>query len=214
MRLGHPPDDFLCRPFEQRIAGRAPGRHHERLWLVLSGGSQGDDRLDDLRNDIAALLDKHHIPSADVFPCDLLGVVERRHLDSRPGQTDRFENGIGRDRTGAADVDLDADQLCRGLLSRVFEGDGPPGKLRRCPETDSERRLGRLDDNSIGIESECPPRVTPLVAKSHHLVDAGADLPMRLDRETPPAEALQASGRAWPSQLSTLHPLQRRQLDT
>ena len=49
------------------------------------GRPQAEDRRDDLRDDVAALLDDDRVALADVLARDVLGVVQRRHRDRRAG---------------------------------------------------------------------------------------------------------------------------------
>ena len=82
-------------------ADRARDRH---LVLALGASPTLEDRPDDLRNDIARLLEDDGVADQNVLPPDLVEVVERRPRDRRPRDLDRPEVGHGRQRPGPADV--------------------------------------------------------------------------------------------------------------
>ena len=101
-----------------------------------SAGRRRDHRRDDARDDVARLFDDDRIPLADVLARDVFGVVERRHRDRRPGDEDRFENGIGSVRAGAPDVHRDAQEPGVRLLRRELERRRPARKLGGGPRAD------------------------------------------------------------------------------
>ena len=98
-------------------------------------------RSDDARDDVTGLLDDHELAGADVLADDVVGVVQRRHRDGRPGDDRRLEHGERRGRAGPADVDLDAMQHRDFLLGGKLERGGPARELRRVSEPFAQRRI-------------------------------------------------------------------------
>ena len=84
-----------------------------------------EDDADDLRNDLARLLDDHRVADADVLAADFAQVVERGVLHRRAGDEDRLHVGPRRELARFADLPIDADEFRDGLLGRVFVGDAP-----------------------------------------------------------------------------------------
>ena len=96
---------------QRRAALRAARRHHE---LALGAVAQVDDRADDLGDDVAGLAqhdrvaDQHALAAAPRTRCAAspCSTVE-------PATTHRLHHAERRDPAGAADVDLDVEQLGR-----------------------------------------------------------------------------------------------------
>src|SRR5690606_15654445 len=92
--------------------------------------------LDDLRNDVTGALDHHGIADADIHAVadglaeavaagDVVLVVQRDVFDRDPAHGDRVEPANGRERAGAAYLDVDLPQHRRRLFGGEFVGYGP-----------------------------------------------------------------------------------------
>src|SRR5439155_8165282 len=120
------PDSLVRGPMQRAAAPRADGRHHpvlRTLWTLAQ------DWSDDPRDDVTRLLDDDPVAFTDVLARDVVGVVQRRHRDSRTGDKDRLQHRKWRDGPGAPDVHLDALEKCGLLLGREFERDRPAREL-------------------------------------------------------------------------------------
>ena len=84
---------------------------------------------DDVRDDLARLLDDDRVADADVLAVDLVGVVQAGAADGRAGELHRFQVGDRRDGAGLAD--LHADVVERGGRFVLLElvGDQPARAL-------------------------------------------------------------------------------------
>ena len=83
-----------------------------------------------LRDDVAGAAHDHRVADADVLARDLVLVVQRGVGDDHAADRHRLELGGGRQRAGAADLDLDVEQARRRLLRRELVGDGPARRAR------------------------------------------------------------------------------------
>ncbi len=196
MRAGH--ETFSHRHttsssgFTEIAAAEPAGRRH--LPRIGARLALAQDRTDHLGNDVAALLDDDQVAVAHVAARDLLGVVERGERDDGARQAHRLEHRERRDGPGAADVRVDAEEPGRRLLGRKLEGDRPAGELRRGAKPLAQCEVVDLDDDAVGFEGETPALVVPAAAVRHHLLEAGAPLPVRLHRQSPPGERLERFG--------------------
>src|SRR5439155_5461568 len=134
-------------------------------------GTKRLDDLDDLRDHLAALFDEHRVPDADVLALDLVLVVERRARDGRPGERDGLEQRDRRQRAGPSDLDVDREELRRGLLRRVLEGDRPARGLRGRPSLVLEGQIIELDDDAVDLALELVALRLPLIAVGEGLLD-------------------------------------------
>ena len=72
--------------------------------------ARGRVDLDDLRDDLARLLDHRPVAHADVEGVDHVGVVQRRARHGGAGELHRVERRHRGERSGAADLDVDRPQ--------------------------------------------------------------------------------------------------------
>src|SRR5262249_21267441 len=85
---------------------------------------------DNLRNDVAGALDDHRVSDAHVFPRDFVLIMQRGVLHPAAANGHRLELGDRRQRSGAADLDLDVPQDRGRLLGGEFVGDGVARRAR------------------------------------------------------------------------------------
>ena len=107
-----------------------------------------------LRDDVAGAAHDHRVADADVLAGDLVLVVQRgvRHHDA--ADRHRLEHGGGRERAGAADLDLDAQQLRHRLLRRELVGDGPARRARHEAQPRLPVEPVDLVDDAVDVVAE------------------------------------------------------------
>ncbi len=97
----------------------------------------------------------------------------------------------GRQRPGAADVDLDLLQLRGDLLRRELVGGRPAWRAGHEAERCLVRERVDLDDDPIGLVVEIAARIGPLVDVGDHVLDP-LDAPnVRIDREPETAKQVE-----------------------
>ena len=96
-----------------------------------------DHRAEDLGDHVAGLADDDGVADQHALALHLAGVVQGGQLHGRAGDLHRLHVGERGDPAGAADVDLDVEELGGRLLGRVLEGDRPA----RCPRRGAEPAL-------------------------------------------------------------------------
>ena len=108
-----------------------------------------DDGAEDLGDHVAGLADHHRVADEHALALDLRRVVQGGLADGRPGDLDRLHEGERGDPAGAADVDLDVEQLGGRLLRRVLVGDRPARRPRRRAEPALQRDLVDFDHHAV-----------------------------------------------------------------
>ena len=79
----------------------------------------------DLGNHVAGAADDHRVADVHVLAPDLVLVVQRRVGDGHAADEHRLQPRDRRDRAGAPDLDVDAEELGRHLLGRKLVRDRP-----------------------------------------------------------------------------------------
>ena len=168
--------------------------------------------LHNRRNDLAGLFDQNHVADADVLALDFLLVVQSRPGDGAARNKNRFQLGNRRERSRAADLNRDVEQLRFGPLRLVFVGNRPAGSFCRGAElpaqrhtvefhhraiglvgesvTDAPQFLDRRDDGFLvmGLKNFFRDRQTPFFEATEHLAARGRLLPL------PDSSAIKNSG--------------------
>src|SRR5580692_4762349 len=100
--------------------------------LIRLGAARAlvEDDAEHLRNDVAGALDGHRVADADIEPLDLLFVMQRCVLHHDTADRHRLELGDRRQRTGAADLNLDVLDDGGRLLGGEFVRDRPARAAR------------------------------------------------------------------------------------
>ena len=137
-----------------RAAHRTMCRHRDAL---LTAGALFLVHADDGRNDLAGLFDGDEVADPDVLALDLLEVVQRGVAHGAAAEEDGLEPRDGRERAGAADLDVHREQSRLGLLRLVFVGDGPARGLARRAEIALFGERVHLDDRAVGFVGKLPP---------------------------------------------------------
>ena len=122
-----------------------------RMNPLLITGALGDIHTDDGRNDFPCLLDDDEITHADVFALDLLKVMQRGIAHGAAAQEHRLQACNRRERSSAANLDIDGEQARLRLFRLVFVGDGPARGFARRAEIALLREGIHLDDRAIGF---------------------------------------------------------------
>ena len=132
---------------------------------------------DDVGDHFPGLLDDDHVAGADVFPSDLVGVVEARPADDRTGEFHRLEVRHRRHRSPASHLDADPGELRRGLELLKLPRDRPARGLGGRSRLTLLREVIDFDHEAIDLEVEGVELFDERVA----MVDEGPD------RREPPA---------------------------
>ena len=113
------------------------------------------------------------VAGADVLAPDLVGVVERGVLDGGAGDPGGLHDAVRRDPAGAADVDLDREQLGVDLLGGVLEGDRPARRPAGRAQPPLQRDVVDLDHDPVDLVGRDRVAVVP------GLLDEALDLLQR-----------------------------------
>ena len=171
---------------DRRVADRAALRH---VPFPLGARPPLDDRPDDLRDDVAGLLEDDVVADPDVLAAELVEVVEGRPGDGRSGDLDGGQVGHRRERAGPPDVGDDVLEDRLDLLRRELEGDRPARGAADHPEPLLLVEPVDLDDDAVGLVREVVALLAPRLGERDDALDVEAGLAVRVDRE---AERLQA----------------------
>ena len=162
------------------VAGGAALRHPKNAFFTGALAHYGPD---DLRDHVAGALHDHRVAFADVFAADVVFVVQRRQLDCRARDLHGIEDSEGVERAGAADVDVDAQELRGRLGWRELVGDRPA----RLASDDAELtlRAKRIDlhDDAVDFVVERVALLDPLLAECDHVIEPLEALDLVVDSE-------------------------------
>src|SRR6476620_4375818 len=139
---------------QHAAATRTDRWHHP--WRGI-GMPPAQNRTNDARDHVARFLDNHPVACPNVFPSDVIGVVERGHRYGRTGYEHRIEHCEGRHGSRAPDVHLDALEERRLLLRRELERNRPARKLARRAQASPQVDAIELDDYAVGVEFKRTP---------------------------------------------------------
>ena len=159
--------DLALLAHRMAAADRADGREFERLRVrrpLLQ------HHRDDLRDDVARALHDHGVADADVLARDLVLVVQRGVGDHHAAHGDGLELGDRRQRTGAADLDVDLAQHGRRLLGGEFVGDGPARRARLETEATLQIEVVDLVDDAVDVIAERGALLADLAVIGDHLL--------------------------------------------
>ena len=151
---------------ELRLARRARGRWRDQV------ARRRDRDVQDLRNDLASLLDGDAIADPQAQAGDLVPVVNRRPRDGRPRDVDRIEDRDRGHGTRAPDIELDLAQDGGDLARRKLVRDRPARKLGGRPEGGALRKIVDLHDESIDLVRQRIAAVRPRVNLLDQLLPA------------------------------------------
>ena len=130
IRVSAAPGRFPVAADDGTAAGRAGRGHGKDFFRAVP---LFRERADDFRNNFTGFLDDDGIADADIFFFDVIFVMQRRPLDRRPSQVDRFEVGSRRQDACSAKADGNTEYFRLGLFRREFIGNGPAGNLDGVP---------------------------------------------------------------------------------
>ena len=138
-----------------------------------------------LRDDVAGAAHDHRVADADVLARDLVLVVQRGVGHDHAADRDRLELGGGRERAGAADLDLDVEQRGGDLLGRELVGDGPARRARDEAQPLLPVEPVDLVDDAVDVVAERGALRADLAIEGQHLLHALAHAHQRIDRQAP-----------------------------
>ena len=175
-------------PPRARAASRTTGTPSalERRARALLGHAE------DLRDDLAGLLDQHAIAAAEAEPLRPdPSCGPTRATTVVPDTSTGSSIGDRRDRAGAADVRLEVAQDRRDLARRELVGDRPARKLRRRAERGALREVVDLDDEAVDLVRQLVALVLPLMHRSDQRVPVARRCVVRRDRQAEPADVVE-----------------------
>ena len=148
---------ILCVEVEFNVA-TAFGTLVRRIYRLRVWWSLFQRNADDLRDDLARLLDDNGVADADVFAADFAEVVECGVLDGGAGDEDRLHVGPRRELAGLADLPIDCEQPGRGLFGGVFVGDAPAWEAAGVPESFLQFVAIDADDHAVDAIRKFGPK--------------------------------------------------------
>ena len=109
---------------------------------------------DDVRDDLARLLDDDRVADADVLAGDLLGVVQADAADRRAGDLHRLQVGRGREGAALADGDEDVVDARGRFVLLELVGDEPARRLAGGAEPLALVEAVDLEHEAVDFEVE------------------------------------------------------------
>ena len=161
------------------------GAHGDVFERPAVGGTLREVYADDLRDDLAALLDVNHIARADVQLGHLFGVVQRGAPHGGSGEQHRFEVGHGRHGSRAPHLERHAVEARQGLFGLELISYGPFRGLGRESQLAPHGEVVDLDHHAVRREGEFAPRRVPMFDECVDLRGAAADARRIRDLEAP-----------------------------
>ena len=143
-----------------------------------------------LRDHVAGAAHDHGVADADVLARDLVLVVQRRVRHHHAADRHRLEFGGRRERAGAADLDLDAQQARHRLLRLELVGDGPARRARHESQPLLPIEPVDLVDDAVDVVAERGAIALHLAVEGQHLLGGLAHAHQRVERQAPLLEAL------------------------
>src|SRR6266545_6471 len=180
----------------------ADGAHRRRLPGLRVRRPLVRDDLDDLGDDVAALLDEDGVALAHVLARDLVFIEQARAGNGRARERDRFQQGDRRELARAPDVYADLADDGLGLARGVLERDGPARELRREAQLLLQGEGVDLHHHAVDVVLQGVALVLPLRDVGEDLVQAVAQARGRIGAQAPGAEALEGlplAGRTRPT---------------
>ena len=148
------------------------------------------NRSENLRDDIARPLHDHRVADPHVLARDLVLVMQRRVLHHDAADGDGIELGDGRQRAGAAHLDIDVAQDGGRLLGGKFVGERPARRARAKSQALLEVEAIDLVDDAVDVVAEAGATLLDLPVGFQHLLDAAGEPHQRIDRKAPRAQRL------------------------
>ena len=146
---------------------------------------------DDLRNDLATLLDIHAAAEMEVEPLHDAGVMQRGTADGGPGQQYRLEVSHRRHHARTPHLVVDRHEARLRPLGLKLIRNGPPRTLRRGPERTLLPKGVYLEHNAVRSHGQAVALGVPMRDVSHDFLRRVADTHGVGRFESPPACGLQ-----------------------
>ena len=147
-----------------------------------------------LRDHVAGALDAHGVADPHVLAGDLILVVERRIGDDDAADRDRLQPRHGGQRTGAADLDVDAVQDGGRLLGRELVRRRPARAARDEAEPLLQVEPVDLVDDAVDVVAERGAAGLDVAVDREHFLDGMGELRQRIDAEAAGREPVQHGG--------------------
>ena len=169
-------------------AGRAVGGEDEVAQpslLLLALLALGQDRAEDLGDDITGFADPDLVPDLEVLGLDHILVVQRGLLHGGSGHQHRLQHGEGGHPARPAHLDPDVEQLRRLLLGRILIGGRPAGHPGGVAQCTLEVEVVDFDDHAVDLVDELMPPGLEAIQVVVDLLHTGEDLGIGTDRQPP-----------------------------
>ena len=173
VRLTFEPDERL--PAVGALRGELP--------LPRALAALGEDRTDDLGDDIAGPAHDHRVALADVLPGHVVLVVQCGERDVGAPDEHRLEDRERRRPARAADADHDVAQDRRLLFGRELVRDRPARRTRRRSHLGALAEVVDLHHDTVDVVAERVALRFHLAAELEHRVEVVERLDVRVDRE-------------------------------
>ena len=150
----------------------------------------GIHHRNNLRNNIARALQNHPVPRADILARNLILIVQGGVRNRNAAHHHRLHHRARRQRPGAADLNVDAQQSGDGLLSREFPGNRPARRAADKTQPGLPIQPVELIDHAINLIGEAGPFTGHAGLKIRSLggIEPAAQ---RVHRKSPAAQNLQ-----------------------
>ncbi len=164
-----------------------------------------DHDIDNLRDHVAGALDHDGVADPDVAALaqllavaadtpDVVLIVQRDVLHDHAADADRLELADGRERAGAADLDLDVPQHRDGALGRELVRDRPARRARHEAEALLPVEAVDLVDDAVDVVIELGALFLDLAMKCDQLLDRMTDFRQRIGLEAAALEPADHAG--------------------
>ncbi len=117
-------------------------------------------------------LDNDRIANADVLASDIIFVVQSRLLDGYPAHRDWLQDGVGIERAGSANADVDVSETGSALDGGELVGDCPSRLMANISQSCLQVKLVHFDHNPIGFIREAFPIFYPRLVTLFNLLNA------------------------------------------
>jgi len=161
-------------------ANRTYVRHNKR---GLGTGAFFGDSPHDLRYDLAGLLDDYLIADPDVFPLDLVSVVQSSTVYGSTREMYGREPGDRREYTGSADLYFDSFQNGFGLVWRKLIRYSPSGRFSGRAKRGLLRYFVDFDNHTVDLERILVASLLYSMTTFEHLLDRATQFMYRIDGE-------------------------------
>ena len=154
----------------------------------------GLNHFDHRGNYVTGFFNDDRIPDPDVFPFNLIFIMQRRARNRAPAHQNRFENSDRCENSSATNLNFDVEQFRFHALGGVFVSDRPARRF--CGEAESLALLQRVnfDHGAVGFVRKIAPNLVEIANRSQDLIDRIGRPPIFVGRQPELFEQREDSG--------------------